>query len=136
MSILYISGLTNRLDLRTQTIPFSCNLDCPGASSNSNINTNIEITTKQFSEAGDGSIEANVDLNVITAIAIAKALGILENEDENIYSIVVYFVKPGDTLWNIAKKFKSTINAITSVNGIEDENRLSVGQQLFIPKFV
>lgn len=142
VKILYISGLTNRLDLRTQTIPFSCNLDCPGASSNSNINTNIEITTKQFSEAGDGSIEANVYLNVISDISkmieikVVDNLAILENEDENIYSIVVYFVKPGDTLWNIAKKFKSTINAITSVNGIEDENRLSVGQQLFIPKFV
>ena len=59
-----------------------------------------------------------------------------ENRDENVYSIVVYFVKPGDTLWNIAKRFKSTIGAIASVNGIEDENKINVGQQLFIPKFV
>ena len=59
-----------------------------------------------------------------------------QESEENIYSIVVYFVKPGDTLWNIAKKFKSTIGAIASVNGIEDENKINIGQQLFIPKFV
>ena len=37
----------------------------------------------------------------------------------------------------IRSSFESnTINAIASVNGIEDENKINVGQQLFIPKFV
>lgn len=140
--ILFISNLTNRLDLKIQTIPFSCTIECPGVSNNSNINTNIEISNKQFSVLGDGSVEANVDLNInsdiskMMEIKVVDNLVIVEDEDENIYSIVVYFVKPGDTLWNIAKRFKSTISAIASVNGIEDENRISVGQQLFIPKFV
>ena len=67
---------------------------------------------------------------------VIDKLDVSDINDENIYSIVVYFVKPGDTLWNIAKKFKSTIKAILSINGIEDENKINIGQQLFIPKFI
>ena len=51
------------------------------------------------------------------------------------YSIVIYYVKPKDTLWSIAKKFKSTVKAISEINEIEDENKIYVGEQLYIPKF-
>lgn len=50
--------------------------------------------------------------------------------------MIIYFVKPGDTLWSIAKKFRSTIADISRVNNIEDENNIYPGQQLFIPKYV
>ena len=48
--------------------------------------------------------------------------------------MVIYFVKPGDTLWRIAKKYKSTIKDIVRVNNIENPDSLEVGTQLFIPK--
>ena len=59
-----------------------------------------------------------------------------EKEDDvvNPYSMIIYFVKPGDTLWKIAKKFRSTVDDIARINNIEDPNRISVGMQLFIPK--
>ena len=50
--------------------------------------------------------------------------------------MVIYFVKPGDTLWKIAKKFRSTIEDIARVNNIEDIDKIYPGQQLYIPKFV
>ena len=50
--------------------------------------------------------------------------------------MIIYFVKPNDTLWNIAKKFRSTVEDIVRVNNIEDENKIYPGQQLFIPKYV
>ena len=50
--------------------------------------------------------------------------------------MVIYFVKPGDTIWKIAKKFRSTIEDIARVNGIENADKIYVGQQLYIPKFV
>ena len=142
IKFMFISGTTNRLDVKVQTLPFNYSLDCPGVLSNSNLNTNIDIVTQNFENMPDGSIEANVELDI--SADVSKMMGIkvidnvelAENQDANIYSIVVYFVKPGDTLWNIAKRFRSTINAIASVNGIEDENKINVGQQLFIPKFV
>ena len=142
IKFMFISGTTNRLDVKVQTLPFNYSLDCPGVLSNYNLNTNIDIVTQNFENMPDGSIEANVELDInadvskMMEIKVIDNVELAENQDANIYSIVVYFVKPGDTLWNIAKRFRSTINAIASVNGIEDENKINVGQQLFIPKFV
>ena len=142
VKFMFISPDNNRLDMKIQTIPFNYKLDCFGVNQNSNVITGVEVCSKDFNVLGDGSIEANVELNInsdvseMMEVRVIDSVEVEENREENVYSIVVYFVKPGDTLWNIAKKFKSTINAIASVNGIEDENKINVGQQLFIPKFV
>ena len=142
VKFMYISSVTNRIDVKIQTLPFSYNLDCPEILENSNLNTTIDVLSENFSAMPDGNIETNIELGICADISKMKEINVIdnvnvsENPNENIYSIVVYFVKPGDTLWNIAKRFKSTINAIASVNGIEDENKINVGQQLFIPKFV
>ncbi len=139
---MYLSSVTNRIDMKLQTTPFNCSLECSGVSSNSNVNTNVQVLTQDFVIMPDGSIQTNIELEVCADVSkmmevrVIDNLEVADNDDENIYSIVVYFVKPGDTLWNIAKRFRSTIKAIASVNGIEDENKINVGQQLFIPKFV
>ncbi len=142
VKFMYLSNVTNMIDIKTQTISFNTNIECQGISPTSNLITQTDISTQDFVVMPDGSIEANIeliincDISKMMEVKVIDNLEVLENNDENIYSIVVYFVKPGDTLWNIAKKFKSTIKAIASVNGIEDEDKINIGQQLFIPKFV
>lgn len=46
----------------------------------------------------------------------------------------VYIIQPGDTLWTISVRFDTTVEALMEVNGINDVTRLSVGQELIIPK--
>ena len=43
----------------------------------------------------------------------------------------MYFVKPGDTLWNIAKKFKIKVCDLKELNKLESEN-LYLGDRLYI----
>lgn len=142
VDFMYISNVTNRVDTKSEVIPFNTNIECAGVSSNSNVNVIIEVLAQDFIIMPDNSIEANIELEVsadvskMMEVRVIDNLEVCEKDDENIYSIVVYFVKPGDTLWNIAKRFRSTITAISSVNGIENEDKISIGQQLFIPKFV
>ena len=57
-----------------------------------------------------------------------------EREEQD-YSLIIYIVKKGDTLWDIAKTYGSTVDDIVRANGIEDENKIQVGQKLFIPKY-
>lgn len=44
-----------------------------------------------------------------------------------------YTVKPGDTLYAIAVKYGTTVQAITAANNITDPNLIRVGQVLVIP---
>ncbi len=44
-----------------------------------------------------------------------------------------YTVQSGDTLFNIARRFNTTVAAIVQANNLASPDRLSVGQQLIIP---
>jgi murein DD-endopeptidase MepM/ murein hydrolase activator NlpD len=45
----------------------------------------------------------------------------------------VYVVQPGDTLFSIAQRFDSTVEAIVAANDIADPSLIRVGQRLIIP---
>lgn len=45
---------------------------------------------------------------------------------------VIYTVKKGDSLWSIANKNKTTVDAIVKLNGLSSDN-LSIGQKLMLP---
>ena len=47
--------------------------------------------------------------------------------------MVIYVCKENDTLWHIAKKFKTSMDSIKQTNGIE-EDVLNAGQKLLIVK--
>jgi len=44
-----------------------------------------------------------------------------------------HVVRPGETLWRIAKQHGSTVGAIARANDIGDVTQLSVGQRLWVP---
>jgi hypothetical protein len=45
-----------------------------------------------------------------------------------------YVVKSGDSLWLIARKFNTTVEALIALNNISDPSSLQVGQELLIPE--
>lgn len=71
-------------------------------------------------------VEDVADMNVIDKIEE------LELDLSNINSINIYIVKPGDTLWNIAKKYKTSVDKIVMTNNIENPDSISVGDKLLI----
>ena len=109
---------------------------------NSNIELEIEIASHNFIVNSDGFVECQIDLAFLLNVSNMLEINVInevtkdETRNRQIYSMVIYFVKPKDTLWKIAKQFGSTIPDIVRVNKIEDENKIYPGQQLFIPKYV
>ena len=64
------------------------------------------------------------------------------NEEDDTYSVQVadsnlgsYDVVNGDNLWNIAKKFDTTINELCQLNDISKNDYLQIGQRLLVPFF-
>ena len=100
----------------------------------------VEILNKKVDILPDSSVLTSFDINVYNnsseELTVIDDIKFNENERDNSYSMIIYFVKPGDTIWKIAKKFKSTIEEIVKVNQIEDENMINVGEKLFIPREV
>lgn len=45
----------------------------------------------------------------------------------------VYIVQDGDSLWDIAQRFRLSMDDLSEANGITDPNQISVGAQLVIP---
>lgn len=52
--------------------------------------------------------------------------------NENSNQEITYVVKPGDSLWSIAKKYNITVDNLKSYNNLNN-NMLSIGQKLKIP---
>ena len=57
-----------------------------------------------------------------------KALGLTATVSAASTSSIVYTVKNGDTLSNIAKTYKTTVNKLVKLNNIKDADIISVGQ--------
>ena len=139
LEILY-NGV-NGVESKIIEEPFEFQVRSDVISESDDVKTILSIQ-KNNTDISGGNI--NLDLGIEFAITIfnKESLNVISNieveelRDQNIYSMVIYFVKSGDTLWKIAKKFKSTIEDIARVNGIEDVNKLDIGQQLYIPKYV
>ena len=49
------------------------------------------------------------------------------------FPIQIYVVKRGDTLYQIANRYRTTVNEIVATNEIPNPNRLVVGQTIVIP---
>lgn len=52
---------------------------------------------------------------------------------EGVIGMVIYTIKPGDSLYNIAKEFGLTVAELERFNALPDPSRLSVGQDILIP---
>ena len=66
-------------------------------------------------------------------IQVGQVLKIPNNSGTNPSGVFVYTVKKGDSLYNIARRYETTVNEIISLNNLKTIN-LSIGQQLIIPE--
>ena len=129
------------LNSESVELPFNFEIVSDDIKTDSNVNSEIEVKRDDFIVNGSNidmnvELEFNIDCFRNEKLNIINEIEANENQDNNVYSMVIYFVRPGDTLWEIAKKFKSTVEEIARVNEIEDIDNIKIGQQLYIPKFI
>ena len=130
-----------QVETRNTKIPFDYSID--NFENDDNLVTTMEVSVKNqdFIVQDGGVVNCNIDLEMQMNSYKTSNLNVIdeiqtngEREEED-YSIIMYIVKKGDTLWKIAKKFGSTVDDIARTNGIEDENMIMPGQKLFIPHY-
>ncbi len=120
-------------------IPFSAAIDIFGA------DENMKCIAKGNLENIDATMEGN-SIAIKATIALSGKIlyemnkefvtNIVEEEGEipeKKASITIYVVGEGDSYWNLAKKYNTTIGNLIKINKIEDPEHIEVGQKLIIP---
>ena len=55
-------------------------------------------------------------------------------KDENVPSLVLRAMKQGERLWDIAKLYRTTVEAILAANELKEESAAVIGKLLLIPR--
>lgn len=88
-------------------------------------------------------IEYELDLDVeiyetseLTILEEVSVSDMTKEEIDSFPSMTVYQVRKGDTLWNLAKRYNTTVKDIEELNDLGDTESLSAGQKIIILKKV
>jgi len=141
LNVIFSDNSTVGINSKNINIPFEFKIDNVQDAENLNMNTKLEVTNLECAVQNSGEINCNLDLifdvnmHKNTKLSVIDKIEISDNIDIEEYSVIIYIVKKGDTLWEIAKRFRSTVKDIVRINGIENPNRINIGDKLYIPKY-
>ncbi len=131
-----------QIEMRHNKIPFDYTINDVNDAENMNNIIDMEVANQDFVIQEGGSVTANVDLLINSNMHRSANINVMNEiqidgeKEEKDYNLVIYLVKSGDTLWNIAKNYGSTIQDILKVNKIENQDKIYSGQKLFIPRYM
>ena len=141
LNFIFADNSVVGINTKKVTVPFEQTVEGLENAENCKMDTKIEVNSQEFLNQA-GVIASNVDLNFETDAYRTASIPVINNisstplEEMEDYSVIIYVVKAGDTLWKIAKRFGSTVDDIVRVNGIERPDRLNIGEKIYIPKYV
>lgn len=137
LNILIQNKENNELENKTIDIMVNQDFLLEDSWKNSNIHIKIDDVTINVIQNGMG-----IDIKIIITVKInvENVLNISSIEEikdapinlKNISSINIYIVKPGDSIWKIAKKYKTSMENIIKINKLEDPNMIDIGQKILI----
>lgn len=129
----------NALELESKSIEIIVNESFELDNISESTNAYIDIVDDSISITQNGAdLDIRMQLEVNVNIEDVNNFNIIENiEDDvldisNLDSINIYVVKSGDTLWEIAKKYKTSVDKIVMTNDIQDPDAISVGQKILV----
>lgn len=145
LKILYIIGNDEMPFYSMEAmLPFTHLIEAKGVSPECTyfLQANLEQLSTTMADGDEMEVKAAVGLNVLVIRQWEEML-IEEIEEkpldmkkiENMPGITVYMVKDGDTLWDIARQFYTTVDEICAINGMS-EKEVQTGQPLLLVKQV
>lgn len=142
VNILYVSSNTQSpLHAYRQELPFRHVLRAEGLADGMTCDVTASAEHTSFSLNMASEVEVRCVLEFNTKVIRSYLMDVITGceveeveEDRSICSLVIYFIQPGDCLWDIAKHYKTTIDKIKSANRLEEGCELITGQKLLIPR--
>lgn len=130
---------TETLNLSNKSLDIMINEKIPleNIDSNTLINTIYNLDKLVVTKLGnDIEVKARIDLLIkcekILNINYAQNIEILDDLDNDLDSMYMYMVKKDDNLWDIAKKYKTSVDKIMKTNTINKDDNIYENQKILI----
>lgn len=124
-------------------IPFGQMMELRGVAEGDEANVSLRLDDIDFQMLSEreGELRATVTMEtMVTRMETAETVTDITMDEETnclpMAGAVIYMVQKGDTLWKIAKRYRTTVDDILSVNDIENPDLIYPGQKLLIIKMV
>ncbi len=99
-------------------------------------NLNLELTSERTLRL-TGVLRTRVFARTPRAVMVLRDCALVEPVDPATRpSMLFYVIQPGDTLWKVARRYQTTVDALGRCNQIVNPESLDTGQKLLIPKGV
>ncbi len=123
-------------------IPFRCAIEVPGVRGDMEVDSDALLKELWYDKINNRQIEVNAGVLVNTAVCSRQKHPLINNVSfvelpenaGNEPGIILYITREGDNVWRIAKKYRTTIENIKKINGIDDSGKLKPGTKLLIVK--
>ena len=120
-------------------IPFEHTQNISDLNEKSNIYCNVSVSSENYNiSGGEAELFATVcvDLFALSPVcfSVASDCTFSENEEKSVFPmLVIYFVQSDDTMWDIAKRYKTTPDKIKCANNMTETDKICAGMKLLIP---
>lgn len=131
VKVLYIVGNDDMPFYSAEVmIPFTHTVEAAGIDEDCVYRLHTDLEQLSTTMADSNEIEVKLVMNVNVLVLRQNSEEVMEMVEEapldmkkiqNMAGVTVYFVKPKDTLWDIAKTFYTTVEQIQQINGLESE---------------
>ncbi len=140
LNFIFASSTTVGIESKNYVLPFQFEMEDDEIHANKKMLTQMECIGDNFVVLSDGMIECKINLQFEiemsdeVQINLIDQIKIEQNRNSQNYSMIIYIVKRGDSLWSIAKRYKTTIENIMQLNDLESDN-LAIGEKLYIQRY-
>lgn len=143
-NILYVANNTEQpVFAYSYEMPFSQRIELEGAKPGMRCDVDLEVDHYSYSVISANEVELRVVVDINARLMEQTDVSLITNvtetpaedrSNEQYPSITIYFSQPGDTLWKIAKKYRTTVEDILRVNEFGADDVIGVGQQIIVPR--
>ncbi|MBS4959836.1 MAG: DUF3794 domain-containing protein [Clostridiales bacterium] len=142
LEIMYIAGSDDApVSVVPVAVPFEQTIEVRGVKEGMQAEVSAGIEGISFSMLSDREVEIVVTMGYMVYVVDNQKEEVIsqvifeEGKDpelKKIASIVIYVAQKGDSLWNIAKRYRTTVDNILKFNEIDNPNLIYPGQKLLI----
>ncbi len=140
VNVLYINK-DNQPDFAEKSVDFEYKKDSRIDVDRVKCEPNVKVIGCSCLPSGDGKLDVRVEMIISSMVLFTQRCRIIskleptesDNKSNKSAALTIYFTDEGEDVWNIARKYNTTVDAVMQENGLED-SRITQKSMLMIPK--